>query len=265
MVKVYWSKQQKLPILKIDLCGIAAPSLLDLLFLLCVHQHGSTPPNDFIHPQQLSEGSCPQSSMSFSCPSFSRADLKDPRDDILTLVSRVHQTYNRVCVQDQGHWILSLDIAFQLALPSRFTYQKNKSYPHRAPKIKDSEQTWILSQLLLLNGSPERSLPGSAGKIKSPSLCTWLMPFPQITRINLPLFSENETIAQTSRPRAGADQEASLLTLSPVLCQARSHGPHLRCSCQMGETDMFVTFTAQPFEFCSNELRWVPGTQKGGS
>lgn len=109
----------------------------------CVHQHGSAPPNDFTHPQQLSKGSCPQSSMSFYCPSFPGADLKDRRDDILTLVSRVHWTYNRVCFQDQGHWILSLDIAFQLVLPSRFTYQKNKSYPHRATNIQDSEQTWI--------------------------------------------------------------------------------------------------------------------------
>lgn len=169
-----------------------------------------------------------------------------------------------MCFQDQGHWILSLDIAFQLVLPSRFTYQKNRSYPPRAPNIKDSEQTWIFC----LSSSKWESWEITAciswkNKKSQPVYLAHAFSLDHENKL-APVFQKwNNSSHQQAEGRA--DQEASLLTLSPVLCQAPSHGPHLRCSCQMGETDVFVTFTAQPFEFCGNERRCVPGAQKGGS
>lgn len=52
-------------------------------------------PNNFIHPQQLSKApNCHQSTILLSWLSFPGTDLRSPRDDILTLVSKVCCTYH---------------------------------------------------------------------------------------------------------------------------------------------------------------------------
>lgn len=143
---------------------------------------------------------------------------------------------------------MTVDTFLSCCVPSgvtlEFTYQQNMSHLQMATNIQDPKQAWIfLSQLLLLNGSPERSQPGSAaGKKKKVPACVlgavYAFFLDHENKLAPAFQKKNNSPVQQADGWSG--QEASLPSLSPALCQALSQGPHLRRSCQIGETNMFA-------------------------